>query len=498
MLMASAFLGALALVPSAALGSSIPTTTTTSSSTGTAAPTATTVTSIPAGVITAGTSVTATATVVAISSTAGTPTGSIQFYFCGPTAAAMLSCAASSGNAVGLPVTLSGGSATSGTESPTAVGFYCWSAVYTPSTSGFTGSSSKASSRECFTIPSPSKRLHPSITAVLSSSTILQGEPVTDSATLTGASPSAGGNVTYWYSPGSACAGPYNVVGSPVTVTDGVVPDSQPVTFNTRGSYSWIVAYSGDYNDTGAESACEPLTVNAPSTSSVTTTASVTTTSSVTATVSVTTTTSTVTTVPPPTILTLSCNHDSVAVGEKIGCKATVVGSDPGPTGHVAWSSSSAGTFSIPSCTLLEHKASSTCSVKFTPTVAGSVTLTASYGGDSNNSQSSGTYNLMVTMKATRTLIFCRPASVPADSSSSVTCKAKVTGYSPTGEVSWSQSGTGSVSFASTACTLSKGICSVIITGSTSGHVIITAIYTGDPNNQGSYATARLTIKNAT
>ncbi len=58
------------------------TTTTTSSSTGTVAPS---------------TSVTDTAAVAAVPSTAGTPTGSVQFYFCGPTATAT-SCAISPGN----------------------------------------------------------------------------------------------------------------------------------------------------------------------------------------------------------------------------------------------------------------------------------------------------------------------------------------------------------------------------------------------------------------
>ena len=138
------------------------------------------------------------------------------------------------------------------------------------------------------------------------------------------------------------------------------------------------------------------------------------------------------------------------------------------------------------------------CSVKFTPTAAGSsVLLTASYGGNSKNSQSAGTYGLTVSTVDPKTTVSCTPKSAAAGASAVITCTAKVTGYSPTGTVSWSQSGAGSVSFASATCTLSQGKCSVTMTGSTGGHVTITATYSGDPNNQRSSRTAKLTIKNA-
>jgi hypothetical protein len=127
--------------------------------------------------------------------------------------------------------------------------------------------------------------------------------------------------------------------------------------------------------------------------------------------------------------------------------------------------------------------------------VASSVVLTASYGGDSKNFPSAGTYSLAVTMKATKTTVSCTPKSAVAGST--ITCTARVTGYLPTGTVSWSQSGTGSVSFSSTTCTLSEGKCSVTMTASTSGHVTIAATYAGDSNNQSSSRTAKLTIKSA-
>jgi hypothetical protein len=40
------------------------------------------------------------------------------------------------------------------------------------------------------------------------------------------------------------------------TVTNGVVPDSDPITFNTAGDYYWQAVYSGDANNNAATSLC--------------------------------------------------------------------------------------------------------------------------------------------------------------------------------------------------------------------------------------------------
>ena len=49
-----------------------------------------------------------------------------------------------------------------------------------------------------------------------------------------------------------------------VTVTNGVVPNSNTITFNSPGNYYWGVTYSGDGNNNPATDACinEPLVVN--------------------------------------------------------------------------------------------------------------------------------------------------------------------------------------------------------------------------------------------
>jgi len=54
-------------------------------------------------------------------------------------------------------------------------------------------------------------------------------------------------------------------VGTPMTVTNGVMPKSAPQFFVTVGSYSWNAAYSGDSNNNGIRTPCgasgETLTV---------------------------------------------------------------------------------------------------------------------------------------------------------------------------------------------------------------------------------------------
>jgi hypothetical protein len=203
------------------------------------------------------------------------------------------------------------------------------------------------------------------------------------------------------------------------------------------------------------------------------------------------------------TLLGVTCSKSTVAVGSATTCKATVHASgSTAPTGYVAWSSSSIGTFSKASCKLLWHGSYSTCTVKFKPTAIGSsVILTANYGGDSKNPSTAGAYNLVVTAKAAKTTLSCRPASVLVGSPTIIYCKAKVIGYLPTGTMTWSQSGTGSVSLSSTTCALvslrdhNQATCSVTMTGTTVGLVMLQGTYSGDPNNLGSYRAAKLTIK---
>ena len=194
-------------------------------------------------------------------------------------------------------------------------------------------------------------------------------------------------------------------------------------------------------------------------------------------------------------VLTLSCSPSPVVVGSVTTCEAEVQGPGSSPTGRVAWSSNTPGEFSSKSCKLSKGA----CSVKFTPAAAGAfVGLLATYGGDSRNSPSAGAYVFTATAKTSKTTVSCTPDGVPAASPKTITCKAKVAGYLPTGTVAWSQGGTGSVSFSGVStCTLSRGTCSVTMTGGAAGDLNVSASYAGDLNNAASYATANLTVTKA-
>src|SRR5207248_1729776 len=89
--------------------------------------------------------------------------------------------------------------------------------------------------------------------------------------TLSGASGTAGGTVTYTVYSDNACTTSFASAGTR-TVTNGTVPDSDPVTFTNAGTFYWQAAYSGDANDNPAVSACtsETLVVQPNPTSMVT------------------------------------------------------------------------------------------------------------------------------------------------------------------------------------------------------------------------------------
>jgi hypothetical protein len=170
-------------------------------------------------------------------------------------------------------------------------------------------------------------------------------------ATVTGASPT--GPVSLLDSGGQALV---TVPASCVLVVTGPTTSSCNVTVTTSGAGVADIqaSYSGDANNLQPTSAAlTVLTV-----SEVTTTTSV------------------------------SCVPATVVVGQSTQCTATVDGYSP--TKIVTWQPSiTGGMFSSNPCTLTPiNLTSSSCVVSFTPTA--SVSMTATYSGDSNNFGSSG------------------------------------------------------------------------------------------------------------
>jgi hypothetical protein len=111
----------------------------------------------------------------------------------------------------------------------------------------------------------------PTIATVLVPAAIAVGGSVHDTATLSGASATAGGTVTYTVFTDTACSAGAQAAGV-VTVNNGVVPISNTLTFTTAGDYYWQAVYSGDANNSTATSACtsEHLVVSKASPSATT------------------------------------------------------------------------------------------------------------------------------------------------------------------------------------------------------------------------------------
>jgi hypothetical protein len=99
------------------------------------------------------------------------------------------------------------------------------------------------------------------------------GDTVHDTATLHSATADAGGTVTYTVYTNNTCTLGAIDAGTK-TVTNGVVPDSDAIQFNSAGTWYWQAVYSGDSNNTGATSACveEQLVIQATSTPVITNT----------------------------------------------------------------------------------------------------------------------------------------------------------------------------------------------------------------------------------
>ncbi len=112
------------------------------------------------------------------------------------------------------------------------------------------------------------------LTNNLSEGTIYPGQSATDQATITGANMNAGGTITYKVYTDPGCTTQYaDATPSINAVTGASAPPSNPITFDTRGTYYWQATYSGDpdTNTLDATSSCTPLTVKGWQTGDLTT-----------------------------------------------------------------------------------------------------------------------------------------------------------------------------------------------------------------------------------
>ena len=180
------------------------------------------------------------------------PTGNIGFFYSTSNA-----CPTTGATQMGTSVTVSdNGAYTSASQTfPTAGTYYVY-ALY----SGDGVNKEVASACEPLVVGS----VAPALGTVLSANAIVAGGSASDSATLSGGS-NPTGSITFFDSTKNTCpASGATQVGTPVTVTgDGSYP-STSATFSTPGTYYWYATYSGDSNNNGVTSQCEPLSVTSP------------------------------------------------------------------------------------------------------------------------------------------------------------------------------------------------------------------------------------------
>ncbi len=195
-----------------------------------------------------------------------------------------------------------------------------------------------------------------------------------------------------------------------------------------------------------------------------------------------------------PTETTITPYNPTVPIGKAMTFHAKVADHTPAqntPYGTVTWSDGGkGGKFSSSSCKLVLYSSSeSTCSVTYTSSTAGLVTIAGSYGGgDGAHAGSSGITQLTVTLRTTTITITPNPAT--ATIGKAITFHAKIvdsdsgTKTTPTGTVTWSDGGKGGI-FSSSSCTLaiyssSASTCAISYTPSIGGSLTINGTYGGD------------------
>jgi uncharacterized repeat protein (TIGR01451 family) len=189
-------------------------------------------------------------------------------------------------NGTAIDEVFAGGQLSAGSFGEAKIDLSAVPGVFTPDTckefgdwfvkSRSSGSSIDAELKD-FIAPAPiqvSNCAAPTISTTLSETKGSIGDSVHDSATLTGATSTAGGTVTYSVYTDSACTQGKQDAGT-VDVTDGAVPDSSPITFDSPGTYYWQAVYSGDHKNDPATSACtDEQLVIAPNSPTIATTLS--------------------------------------------------------------------------------------------------------------------------------------------------------------------------------------------------------------------------------
>jgi hypothetical protein len=251
------------------------------------------------------------------------------------------------------PVSVNGnGDYNSGNFTPSSAGTYYWTASY--SGDSFNGGASTAC-RDANESSVVNKK-QPSVTTNAAGPVTI-GSPISDTATLAGATSGAGGTITFHLYSDSACANDVSTGLSPVAVSGNRDYNSGNFTPSSAGTYYWTASYSGDANNKLAVTACgdanETSVVNKKQ----------------------------------PSLTTNAAGP--VTIGSPISDTATLAGATSGAGGTITFH-----LYSDSACANEIITGLSPVSVKdngdygsgnFIPSAVGSYYWTASYSGDANN-----------------------------------------------------------------------------------------------------------------
>ncbi len=218
----------------------------------------TTVSSTSGSTISLGYSETDTATITG-NAAGGSPTGSVNFYECGPTSGSQ-PCTSTSdpvGSPMGVIAEANGMSkALSASFTPNALGYWCFAAVYSGD-SNYTGSSDTTTD-ECFDVTQGTT----TTVSKPANTTIELGQAVNDTATVTGnaAGGSPTGTVSFYYcgpfTGPTVCTSTANQIGGPINLTsqsgDKAIATSIAFTPPQQGDWCLAAIYSGDANYLGS------------------------------------------------------------------------------------------------------------------------------------------------------------------------------------------------------------------------------------------------------
>jgi len=394
--------------------------------------------------ITLGESVYDTVTVSGLDTPFPGPTGTVQFY---------VKVDAGAWAALGDPVLLVSGQATSIDYTPLTAGDYWFKAGYSGDANYVAGQSGEMDE------PLSIGRATPAATTLLSDDSITLGESVYDTVTVIGLGgefPIPTGTVQFYV---KVDGGVWTALGSSVTLVEGHATsiDYTPL---AAGSYWFKAEYSGDANYIGAQSGetDEPLQVW-PST---------------------------------PTVATL-LSDDSITLGGTVYDTVTVSGLTypfPAPTGTVQFYVKMGVGEWIPLGAPVALVDGHAMSIVYTPLEAGSYWFKATYSGDSNYvSASSGETDEPLTVGPATPVVTTILSASSITWGQSVHDRAIVTGLGgaypmPTGTVQfYVKVGTGSWEALGISVPLVNGeVSSIDYTPASGGTYWFKATYSGDSN----------------